>query len=66
MDPANPNLRRFPKFKAAVGIEAVLEPGDILWFPGEQFIRTASLQGSRCVRKHVTVDSPILPYSKVH
>ena len=35
MDPANPDLRKFPKFGPLVGLEAVLEPGDILWFPGE-------------------------------
>ena len=35
VDPANPNLAKYPKFKKLGGLQAVLEPGDILWFPGE-------------------------------
>ena len=34
VDPANPNLRKFPKFAAAEAVEVVLNPGDVLFFPG--------------------------------
>ena len=34
VDPAEPDLRKYPQFASVVGTEALLEPGDILWFPG--------------------------------
>ena len=34
VDPFNPDLKKYPKFSRLQAWEAVLEPGDILWFPG--------------------------------
>lgn len=34
VDPADPNYAKYPRFKKLGGWQAVLEPGDILWFPG--------------------------------
>jgi len=34
MDPAAPDFHKYPKFAGLTGREALLEPGDILWFPG--------------------------------
>lgn len=34
VDPAMPNLKRFPKFAKAHAVEVVLHPGDVLFFPG--------------------------------
>lgn len=34
VDPAKPNLKKFPKFADAHAVEVVLHPGDVLFFPG--------------------------------
>lgn len=34
VDPAAPDFHRFPKFRGLEAVQAVLEPGDVLWFPG--------------------------------
>lgn len=45
VDPANPNLKKFPKYGRLKGLQAVLEPGDVLWFPG------MNLKSEACAKK---------------
>lgn len=37
VDPCNPDFKKYPKFKDIAAHEAILEPGDVLWFPGQSF-----------------------------
>ena len=34
VDPVKPNLKRYPNFAKAEAVEVVLNPGDVLFFPG--------------------------------
>lgn len=34
VDPVKPNVKKYPKFAAAEAVEVVLNPGDVLFFPG--------------------------------
>lgn len=43
IDPQNPDLEKFPLFREAIGLEAILDPGDILFLPAFWWHQARSL-----------------------
>lgn len=46
VDPANPDLRRFPRFKHARPLQVTLKRGDMLYLPALWFHRVSQTCGS--------------------
>ena len=58
VDPADPNYAKYPRFKKLGGWQAVLEPGDILWFPGTSpALVQKTTFSSLCTQLSITNDS---------